>query len=144
MSTLDSLIRLHRWQLDEQRRRVAELEALAAKLRGDVQRLDAEQTSEQEFAGRSPEASFGYGSYASALIERRRKLHQSLVDAEKQINAAREALAEAFQEAKRYEIAAAKRVLSQRLMQERAEQNTMDELASDIRRRGNGQRLREI
>ena len=140
MSTLDSLIRLHRWQLDEQRHRVAELEALAAKLSADVQRLDAEQATEQAFASQSPEASFGYGSYASALIERRRKLNQSLADAEKQTNTAREALAAAFQEAKRYEIAAAKRVLSQRLMQERAEQRTMDELASDVHRRANAQR----
>jgi len=140
MSTLDSLIRLHRWQLDEQRRRVAEFEALAAKLRDDVRRLDAEQTSEQEFASKSPEASFGYGSYASTLIERRRKLSQSLADTEQRTNVAREALAEAFQEAKRYEIAAAKRVLHQRVAQERADQRTTDELASDIHRRSNGSR----
>jgi flagellar FliJ protein len=135
MSTLDSLIRLHRWQLDEQRRRVAELEALAAKLRDDLQRLDAEQASEQEFASKSPEAAFGYGSYASALIERRRKLGHSLADTEQRTGTAREALAEAFQEAKRYEIAAAKRVLHQRVAQDRAEQHVTDELASDIHRR---------
>lgn len=138
MSTLDSLIRLHRWQLDEQRRRVAELEALAAKLRDDVQRLDAEQASEQAFASTSTEASFGYGSYASLLITRRQKLNQSLADTEKRTSTAREALAQAFQEAKRYEIAAAKRLLHQRLTQERAEQHTMDELAADVHRRANG------
>jgi flagellar FliJ protein len=138
MSTLDSLIRLHRWQLDEQRRRVAELEALGTKLRDDLRRLDAEQASEQEFASKSPEASYGYGSYASSLIERRRKLGQSLADTEQRTGTAREALAEAFQEAKRYEIAAAKRVLHQRLTQDRVEQRTTDELASDIHRRSNG------
>ena len=140
MSTLDSLIRLHRWQLDEQRRRVAELEALAAKLRDDLRRLDVEQASEQEFAGRSPEASFGYGSYATSLIERRRKLSESLADTEQRTATAREALAEAFQEAKRYEIAAAKRVLHQRVTQDRAEQRVTDELASTIYQRSSGRR----
>ena len=140
MSTLESLIRLHRWQLDEQRRRVAELESLAAKLRDDAQRLDAEQASEQEAARRSTEIVYGYGSYAAALVERRRKLSQSLADTERQTSAAREALAEAFQEAKRYEIAAAKRVLHQRLLQDRAEQHATDELAADIHRRSNAAR----
>ena len=136
MSTLDSLIRIHRWQLDEQRRRVAELEALAATLRDDLARLDAEQASEQQAASQATEVVFGYGSYAAAMVERRQKLCRSLAETERQMTAAREALAAAFQEAKRYEIAAAKRALSQRLTQERIEQSVMDELASDIHRRG--------
>ncbi len=140
MSTLESLIRLHRWQLDEQRRRVAELESLAAKLRDDAQRLDSEQASEQEAANRSTDIVYGYGSYAAALVERRRKLSQSLAATERQTSAAREALAEAFQEAKRYEIAAAKRVLHQRLLQDRADQHTTDELAQEVHRRANTNR----
>lgn len=137
MSTLDSLIRIHRWQLDEQRRCVAELEQLATTLRADLQRLDTEHELERDFASKSPEASFGYGTYAGAMIERRRKLSHSLAEAEQRVAAARETLAEAFQEAKRYEIAAANRVLHQRRMQERVEQNTMDELATNIHRRSN-------
>lgn len=138
MSTLDSLIRLHRWQVDEQRRRVAELEQLAEKLREDLRRLEAEQLIEQEVAQRSPEVSYTYGSYAGAMVERRRNLTRSLTDAEQQTAKAREALAETYQEAKRYEIAAARRKLSQRLQANRAEQQAMDELAIDIHRRGNG------
>jgi|SRR5215469_381267 len=135
MSTLDSLIRIHRWQLDEQRRRVSELEALAATLRDDVERLDAEQASEQAVASRSAEIMYGYGSYAAAMVERRQKLRQSLAETERQLATAREALAAAFQEAKRYEIAAANRLMHQRLTQERIEQAVMDELATDIHRR---------
>jgi flagellar protein FliJ len=135
MSTLDSLIRLHRWQVDERRRRVAELEELAEKLREDLRRLEAEQASEQEIAQRMPEVTSSYGSYAGALIERRRKLNQSLTDTEQQTAKAREVLAEAYQEAKRYEIAAARRVLNQRQQADRLEQHDMDELAIDIHRR---------
>lgn len=137
MSTLDSLIRLHRWQLDEQRRRVGELEELATKLRTELERLEVEQVAEQQAAQNSREASFAYGSYAGAMVERRRKLTQSLTATEQQIVKAREALAEVFQEVKRYEIAAAKRILSQRIQADRVQQNNLDELAIDIHRRSN-------
>ena len=135
MTTLDSLIRLHRWQLDEQRRAVADLEQLEVKLRGDLRRLDAEQAAEQEAARKAPSLNYGYGSYIAALIERRRKLSQSLSEAEQQTAKARDALAEAFQEAKRYEIAAAKRVLNQRMQADRLQQHEMDELGADVHRR---------
>lgn len=137
MSTLDSLIRLHRWQLDEQRRRVAELDELAVKLRAELQRLETEQLAEQQVAQNSPEAAYAYGSYAGAMIERRRKLTQSLTDTEQQAVKAREALAEVFQEVKRYEIAAAKRILSQRILADRVQQQDLDEVAIDIHRRLN-------
>ncbi len=135
MSTLDSLIRLHRWQLDEHRRQVAALEELAAKLRAEMQRLEAEKASEQDVAGRSAEGAFAYGNYANALIERRAKLQQSLTETEQELVKAREALASVFQEVKRYEVAAARRVLAQRVERDRRQQNEMDDIAIDIHRR---------
>lgn len=137
MSTLDSLIRLHRWQVDERRRSLAELETLGEKLRAELARLEAEQASEQEVVRRSTDVAYGYGAYAGALVERRRKLEQSLADAQQQTAKAREILAEAYQEAKRYEIAAARRLLNQRRQAERIEQQGMDELGIEIYRRAN-------
>jgi len=134
MSTLDSLIRVNRWQLDEHRRHVAEIETLVAQLRADLERLEAECTAEQQTAAQSAEVSFAYGTYATAVIERRRKLTLSLVEAEQQAAKAREALAEVFQEVKRYEIAAARRLLNQRAEAERLQQNDMDEIAIGVHR----------
>ncbi|HKT17901.1 MAG TPA: flagellar FliJ family protein [Stellaceae bacterium] len=138
MSTLDSLIRLHRWQVDEQRRCVADLEQLAEKLRDDLRRLETEQASEQEVVRSAPELASSYGSYAGALAERRRNLLQSLADAERRLGEARESLAAAYQEAKRYEIAAARRRLQHRREVERADQANMDELGTAIHRRRAG------
>lgn len=138
MSTLDSLIRLHRWQVDEQRRCVADLEQLAEKLRDDLRRLEIEQASEQEVVRSAPELASSYGSYAGALAERRRNLLQSLADAERRLGEARESLAAAYQEAKRYEIAAARRRLQHRREVERADQANMDELGTAIHRRRAG------
>lgn len=131
MSSLQSLIRLHRFQLDERRRQLADLDQLATKLRQERQRLDVEQQVEQTVAAQSIEAAQTYGTYARSLIERRRRLDQSLAEVEQQIAQAREALAEAFQEVKRYEITADNRERQQRQKLARRQQALMDELGLD-------------
>ena len=135
MSTLDSLIRLHRWRLDEQRRRVAEFEALGDNLRAELRRLDDEEVNEQHIAGNSHEASFAYSDYAKTLIDRRDRLAKSLADTEAQTVLAREALETAFQEVKRYETAAANRLLSQHKQLARLQQQELDEVAGEQYRR---------
>ena len=138
MSTLDSLIRLHRWQLDEQRRRVAEFEALGDRLRTELHRLDDEEINEQQVAVDSHEASFAYSGYARTLIDRRDRLAKSLADTEQQTLLAREALESAFQEVKRYETAAANRLLSQHKQLARLQQHELDEVAGEMHRRRQG------
>lgn len=131
MSTLESLIRLHRFQLDERRRQLADLDQLAAKLRQELERLEIEQKVEQTIAAQSFEAAQGYGAYARNLIERRQRLTHSLAEVEQQILQAREELAEAFQEVKRYEITADNRARQQRQKLARRQQALMDELGLD-------------
>ena len=84
-SGLHTLIRPHKWRLDEKRRALAELQALADKLAQDTARLEREITAEQEIARTSPGASFGYGNFAKQAIERRRRLAQSVAQVEQQI-----------------------------------------------------------
>ncbi|HEY1502978.1 MAG TPA: flagellar FliJ family protein [Stellaceae bacterium] len=129
MSSLDTLIKLHRWQLDEQRRKVTEFENLADKLRAEMQRLDNEKIHEQTVAGTSHEASYTYNGYVRTLIDRHAKLNQSIQETEQQIVDARAALADAFAEVKRYEIAAANRLLAKHRGIERLRQAELDEVA---------------
>jgi flagellar protein FliJ len=136
MSSLDTLIKLHRWQLDEQCRKVTEFESLTEKLRAELQRLDGEKDYEQQVAGGSHEASFAYSGYAKTLIDRRAKLNQSIQETEQQIVEARAALADAYAEVKRYEIAAANRLLAKHRGLERLRQQELDEVAlAGFRRR---------
>ena len=135
MSALDSVIRLHRWQLDERRRDLAALEELAAKLVEERAKLDAEDVREQAAASASREAAFGYAAYARTLIDRRRMLERSQAETADRIVAAREALAEAFQEMKRYEIAAASRLRQQQQQEARRQQQVLDGLGTDAHRR---------
>lgn len=138
MSALDSLIRLHRWQVDEHRRHLADLEGLAAQLSEEHHRLDREEARE-EAAAASPEAAITYAAYARQLIERRRKLTQSRTEVAEQIERSRAGLAEAYQEVKRYEIMAASRLRQQQRREERRQQRARDDLGAEVfRRRGGG------
>jgi len=138
MSTLDSLIRLHRWQVDERRRHLADLDRLRDKLELDVQHLDAEERREQAAAAASPEAGYAYASYARTLMARRERLAQSIAEVDAEIAKARDALAEAFQETKRYEIAAANRAKQARLQEARRQQGELDEIAVQAYQRREG------
>lgn len=138
MSALDSLIRLHRWQVDERRRHLADLEGLATQLTDEQHRLDREEAREQAAAAASPEAAVTYAAYARQLIERRRKLAQSQAEVAEQIERSRAALAEAFQEVKRYEIMAANRLRQQQRREERRQQRALDDLGAEVLRRRGG------
>lgn len=138
MSALESLIRLNRWQLDERRRQLADLDALAERLKQEQARLAAEQQAEQKAATLSHEAATAYGSYARRLIERRKKLEDSQASVEQQIMLARDALAEAYREVKRYEIAAANRAQKRRQRLARQQQRTLDEIGVENFRRRQG------
>jgi flagellar export protein FliJ len=138
VSTLDSLIRLHRWQVDERRRQVAELEALSARLRGELVRLADERAREQSAAGASFLAQHVYPGYIRRALERQKTLERSLAEAEAQILQARDLLAEAFQELKRYEIAAANRERLRMNAAARRERLETDAIAIENFRRAGG------
>ena len=135
MSALDTLIKLNRWQLDEQRRIVAALEAETAELRAQRQRLDIEQAVEQDVALENHEAAYGYSNYARVLIERRAALDRAIAESEERLLAARAVLADAFAEVKRYEIAAANRRLAAQRRLEQREQRQLDDVAIESFRR---------
>jgi flagellar FliJ protein len=135
VSALDTILRVHRWQLDERRSQLAELERLEARLNGEMQRLLQEVDAEQRVATASLEAGLAYSSYAAAIRDRQAKLNASLAEVGGQMAQAREALAEAFQEVKRYETAAANRLRQQKAAANRRQQIAQDEMALQIHRR---------
>jgi flagellar protein FliJ len=136
--TLDTLIRLHRWQVDEQRRQVAELEGFAEKLREQLVRLAEERAMEQQAAGANYLASHVYPGYIRRAMQRQKTLEQSLAETEQQIAQARDALAEAFQELKRYEVALANRERLRMSAAARRERIETDAIAlENFRRRAN-------
>jgi flagellar protein FliJ len=109
MSIAENLLRLHRWQLEEQRRYVAELESLAERLRADAQRLVDHIDAEASLRQRSGQGETEQRPFGRRLIERRKKLEHSIAEIEDQIVKARAAVAAAENEVEHYELAAAQR-----------------------------------
>jgi flagellar protein FliJ len=98
MSVLDNRLRQHRWELDERRRFLAELEGLAARLRRDAQRLHREIEQETGAADVEQKPGIVYPIFVGPLLDRRKKLEGSILEIEAQIADAREAVATAEQE----------------------------------------------
>ena len=104
MKSRDTLIRLKRFQVDEKRRQVAQIEAMIAEFERIANDLNREIAVEQERAGINDPGHFAYPTYAKAAIQRRDNLVQSANDLKGQLEDARGALAEAFEELKKVEI----------------------------------------
>src|SRR6266852_1040224 len=98
MKSRETLIRLKRFQVDEKRRQVAQIESMIAEFERMTADLEREIKTEQERAG------ITYPTYAKAAIQRRDNLARSVNDLKVQLEDARAALAEAFEELKKVEI----------------------------------------
>jgi len=111
MSVIDNMIRLHRWQLEERERYLADLESLAERLRADARRLEREAEEEARAAGIALDtpADAPLSIFLKPLIERRRKLERSVAEIETQIAEARAAAATSRQELKLCEMATEQR-----------------------------------
>jgi flagellar export protein FliJ len=134
---LDSLIRLHKWQLDEKRRALADLESLAGRLGGEIAKLDGELARESAVAAEQEEPMIGFAAYLEATRNRRERLTASLDQVRTQIAAATEDIRSAFQELKKYELAAAGRVGRAMAREKRRETAYLDEVGVDAHRRRN-------
>lgn len=129
MKGLPNLIRLRRWALDEKRRDLAELERLRMRLEGEVTAIDAELLGEQETARRSVEFGYSYGGFAMAAVARRERVEQSLCTVDRQMEEAREAVAVAYRELKRFEHTQSQREVRTKHAARAREQAELDEVA---------------
>ena len=101
MKSRDALMRLKRFQVDEKRRKLAQIETMIAEFKRMATDLDREIESEEARAGISDRAHFAYPTYARAAIQRRDNLLQSADDLGKQLEDARAELEQAFEELKK-------------------------------------------
>ncbi len=129
MSSFKTLIRVQKWQLDEKRRALTELQNLEDRLRNEAERLGEELRAEQETARNDFNASFTYAGFARSTIERRKRIDDSIRQVQEQIVAATEQVAEAYQDLKRYELAEEERLKREREKQKHKEELMMDETA---------------
>jgi flagellar protein FliJ len=126
MKSRETLIRLKKFQVDERRRKVAQIEGMIAEFERMAGDLEREIKSEQDRAGIHDPGHFAYPTYAKAAMQRRENLQRSADDLKAQLEAATGALAEAFEEMKKIEL------LDERdQMRERAEENAREQSELD-------------
>ncbi len=95
MKSRDTLIRLKRFQLEEKRRRVRQIELMVAEFARISGELDREIANEEKRAGISDPRHFAYPTYARAASARRDNLKSSIAELTAQLEDAKAAQDEA-------------------------------------------------
>jgi flagellar export protein FliJ len=133
---LKTLIRLHKFNVDEKRRVLGALQAREEQILAAIEHNEQTMLAEQKVA--SDDAAgvgFAYASFHQGYLQRRAALHGQLNAIREQIQAAREELAEAFNTLKTYEITQANRERREQEELDRKEQAFLDEIGLNMHRR---------
>jgi flagellar export protein FliJ len=103
MKSRDTLIRLKRFQVEEKRRRVRQIETMMAEFSRMTVDLDREIAVEEKRAGITDPGHFAYPTYARAAMARRENLKSSIAELAGQIEDAKAAQEEAQAELQKFE-----------------------------------------
>ena len=128
MKSRNTLIRLKRFNVEEKRRRVAQIEAMIAEFDRMAADLDREIAAEEQRAGISDLSHFAYPTYAKAARVRRDNLRQSADELKVQLADAQAELGEAFEALKKVEVLQDRERQSERAADAAREQAAMDRI----------------
>ena len=128
MKSRDSLIRLKRFQADEKRRQVSQIEMMIADFERMASELDQQIEIEQTKTGISDIAHFAYSTFAKAAAARRDNLLASANDMKSQLEVAQDALAEAVEDLKKVELLDQREHGRELAEEAKAEQSEYDEM----------------
>jgi flagellar export protein FliJ len=98
MKSRDTLVRLKRFQVEEKRRRVAQIESMINEFARMANDLDREIALEEQRAGISDQSHFAYPTYARAARSRRDNLLRSSAELREQLDEAKASFDEAMAE----------------------------------------------
>lgn len=128
MKSRQSLIRFKRFQVDQKRQQLAQIENMIAEFHRMADDLDHQISEEESKAGISDVAHFAYPTFARAAAQRRDNLMNSASELDGQLRDAQDALAEAIEELKKVEILEERSADRDRQDEADREQADMDEI----------------
>ena len=131
MKSRETLLRLKRFQVDERRRRVAQIETMIAEFERMVGDLEREVDQEEQKAGIADKTHFAYPTYARAALQRRDNLQRSADELRAQD--ARDELQDAVEELKKFEIIDDREQARERAIETAREQAELDRMAYRVR-----------
>jgi flagellar protein FliJ len=129
MKSREALIRLHRFRVDEIRRRLQSLDTMRADLTKKMADLETMMQEEQRRAAHSDLGRLAYPSFARSVVARRENIQRSVDEVEKQAAGVTEELQAAYRELKKYEIAADSEAQRDRVEYARKVQAELDDIA---------------
>jgi flagellar export protein FliJ len=135
MDDLETLIRLHKAEVDARRLAVADLEMEQDRFRAGIAALDQALVDERGVAAHSFEAATAFGPYLEASRQRRAMLEEQIGVLEMEILAARDLLRDAYAELKKFELSAERQAAASKALASRREQQQLDEVGLSIFRR---------
>ena len=103
MKSREGLIRLKRFQVDEKRRQVAQIETMIAEFERMAKELNDQVVAKQERSGIHDTSHFAYPTFAKAAMQRRDNLNASIHELREQLRVAQEECTEAVEELEKYE-----------------------------------------
>ena len=127
-SRSESLIRLKKFQVDEKRRQVAQIEMMVNDFERMASELDQQIEIEHTKTGISDIAHFAYSTFAKAALSRRDNLLASASDMRGKLEAAQDALAEALEDLKKVELLDQREHQREAAEQLKIEQSEYDEI----------------
>jgi len=130
MKSRDTLIRLKKFQVDEKRRKVMQIEGMIAEFDRMATELEREIKTEQDRANIHDPSHFAYPTYAKAALGRRDNLKRSADELKGQLEDARMALAEAFEELKKVELLDERDQMRERAADNAREQTELDRIGT--------------
>lgn len=133
---LKTLIRLSKFDVDEKRRMLTELQNREDIILEDIRQHDIRLKEEQSLAAQDATGiGYLYGSYHKQWMDQRDHHQIALMACRHMIEQARDVLADAYRQLKTYEITQKERDRKEREETDRKEQAFLDELGQQIHQR---------
>ena len=129
-SALKTLTRIQKFQIDEQRKILSELQEKQDILQAQLEQLNRDFGQEKEFA-RNNAGVGDFGAYVKRYMQQRENLEMQIAVLEKKIEHERDVMADMFKEQKTYEIVDDQRTKRAAKEEEQKMQKVLDEIGTN-------------
>jgi flagellar export protein FliJ len=141
MAKLDGLIKLHKFEVDEKRRVLAELFLELEKLQTRLQKNHDQFESEKNHAKENPDLHHYIPSYMARYQRDKKIIAEAMISCEEKIEEAKDDLLLSFSELKKFEMTEQERKRLAELARKVKEAKMFDDVALDIFRRQQDENL---
>ena len=104
MQKIETMIKVHKWNLDEKRQQLHDLKKLLEQFEQQEQKLNEEFEKEKEALKKQGDVKADFVNYKKLIESRKKTLHDSMDSVEEQIKVAEKEMLDAFQKLKKFEL----------------------------------------